>query len=262
MNVTCTVNTSSLSRGIAAANGYSKRTLPEIINTSGYWISINAKAGMPFVTPEKIDAELAVIPTQVIGKRGQPLKRKKTFSGGMSPIQRSSKAPLATLIVLARTNPRSNYNALTNNRYALPSLRGMSASGFHAAVAALEDKMVKTRHRSGKFLLSGWIPVVQKMAFYAVQKFSRGGPSPSEGRRNFYGADLGHARPAFPGELCSAEISNDVGTEGVNAASFNRALMLHGVPALQSAVDREGVKQMEYALKKAGEELKQEWDKV
>jgi hypothetical protein len=257
MDVTCQVDTTGLTSGINAAQGYTKRTLPQMVNTSGYWIAVNAKNGLPFVTPEKVDSEMATIVTPKIGKRGKILSQKKaknkTLSGGTER---------AFLIVMARTVPGSNYNILTGNRYALPSLKGMSASGFHATIAFLVDQMLKSRHRSGKFLVAGWIPAVRKMLPYTAQRFIRGAGSPLEGARSFFGANLGGATPAMAGgDYCAATIENDVGMEGKNAASFNRALMLYGVPALQAAVDREGTKQMEYALSKFEKELKDETDK-
>ncbi len=262
MDVTVKVDTKGLQSGLAYASQYTKRSLPEMVNTSAYWVAVNAKNNLPFVTPGKIDAELSVITSPVIGKRGKPLKNKKTFSGGMSPLQRSNKAPLAALIVLARTNPNSRYNLLTNQRYALPSLKGMSAAGFHAAVAALVDKMVKLRHRSGKFLVAGWIPAIRDMRHFTSSKFLKSQPSASDGAASFYGSGLGMAKQATAGKYdCFATIENDVGMEGQNAASFNQALMKYGVPATQSAVDREGIENAKYALRKYDEELCREVNK-
>ncbi len=254
----------NLQRGLALASAHTKRTLPELVNTSGYWIAINAKAGLPFVTPEKIDIELWTIKTPVIGARGKPLKRKKFYRAGFSPQQRSEAAPLAALIIQARARPGSAYNDLTNNRYALAAspFKGVSREAGAARMAALIDKMIKQRHRSGHFLIAGWIPNIRTLAPLASQKFLRGGPSPLEGQRSYYGANLGEATPARPNLLlCICKIENHVGTQGPNAANFNRALILYGQPGLQSAVDREGKQQAQYGLQKAGAELKQLVDK-
>jgi len=248
-----------LANGIAAAAQYSKRTVPQIVNTSAYWVAVNAKNGMPFVAPERVDSELAVIATPVIGKRGKPLKRKRTFRGGISEGQRRKDVPLAALIVAARANPKSNYNQITNQRYRLPGgnpFKGVSRAEGAARMRELEDRMIKSRHRSGKFLLAGWIPAIRTLAGLAVTKFLRGAGKPSEGAKSFYGGELGSAQPARENELeASATIANEVGAEGMNAGNFNRALMLYGIGPLQMAIDQEGERQMAYALKKYEAEL-------
>ena len=69
---------------------------------------------------------------------------------------------------------------------------------------------------------------------------------------------LGDAQPAQEGFQSFVVIENEVGMEGKNAANFNEALLTHGGPGLQAAIDGEGTKQMNCALKKMGEELEKE----
>ena len=257
MNVSVKIDTSGLARGIFAASKYSTRTMPQLVNTAAYWVAINAKNSMPFVQPGVIDAQLAVIESPEIGKRGKPLKRRKVFSAGISPLQDRKDVAMAVLIVSARANPASRYNLLTNQLYALGKnpFKGVSRAAGAAAMRALVDKMIKSRHRSPKFLLTGWIPAIRIMARFAVQKFMRGGASPSDGARQYYGADLGTAQVAGEGWACAAAIENDVGMEGKNAANFNSALMKYGAGPLQAAVDQEGERQLAYAMRKYEEEL-------
>lgn len=258
MQVNATVDSSGLQAGLAYASKYTKRSLPEMVNTSAYWVAVNSKNNLPFVPVERIDAEMAKITVPVIGKRGKPLKRKTQYRGGMSPIQTSKEAPLAVLIIQARANPSSNYNRLTNNRWLLTKspFKGVSRTEGRAAMRQAEDKQIKSRRRSGKFLIVGWIPAIREMAKWTASKFLKSQPSPGEGRDAFYGGNFGQATPAgYDRFNCNATIENDIGGQGQNAASYNQALMRYGIPATQAAVDREGIEQAKYALKKYDAEL-------
>lgn len=255
MKLQADIDMTGLIAGTQAAMRFSKRTPAQVINTSIYWVAVNAKNAMPFVTPERVDTELSVISNPVIGKKGKALKNKKVFT----PKQ-SKDAPLVALIVAARANPNSRYNRLTNSRYALRQnpFKGVSLAAGRAAMRLLIDKMVKARHRSGHFLMVGWIPAVRALLPFSVQKFMKGNA------RGFMqghsgGGELGAAEPAKEGsEIVTASITNAVGMEGKNAASFNRALWSYGAPILQDAVDGEGVRQMEYAIKHAEKELEED----
>lgn len=252
MNIGVEINMQGFTKGVTAAMAFSKRTPAQVVNTSAYWVAVNAKNAMPYVTPDRVDAELSVIESPVIGKRGKPLKRKKLFTP-----RESNQVPFAALIIAARANPSSYYNRTTGSRYLLTKnpFKGVSRAAGRAAMAALIDKMVKSRHKSGKFLLAGFVPAVQEMAAFAVQKYMPGAPRAD--RTGYYGGSLGSASPAREGDtVASATIMNRVGMEGRNAASFNKALWEIGAPVLQQAVDDEGRKQMEYALKHAGDEFK------
>lgn len=122
---------------------------------------------------------------------------------------------------------------------------------------AAEDKMIKARHSSGSFLKAGWIPAVRIMLTYSVNRYRRGsstGP-PLEGAKSFYGADLGTATPAQAGSYnATATIENNIGYQGKNAASFDHALQLYGVPTLQAACDGEGAINMQYYIDHSAKE--------
>lgn len=259
MTTNVTIDRTRLDEGLNMALSVTKRSVPEICNTSAYWIAVNAKQGLPYVTPEKINTELGVVKQAVFGKRGKPLKNKKRYiSTRMGDSQQS--VPMAALIVAARANPSSVYNRLTNSRYLLSKnpFKGVSRAAGRAAMAALIDKMVKTRRRSTKFLLAGWIPAIRKLMPFTKQKYIKGSARPLDGASQYFGGDLGDATVAIKGGYWTrAVIENAVGMEGQNAASFNRALMTYGAPALQIAVDREGEQQAAYALKQYEKELKE-----
>jgi hypothetical protein len=263
MPITVTLDMSRLNRGIEESGRYSRRTTPELVNTAAYWVAVNAKAGMPFVTAERVDTEMGTIVSPVIGVSGKVLKRPKFFSSGKKVSVRGSgggaarEVPLAAMIVAARAKAGSKYNQLTNNRYALSRnpFKGFSRSLGAQKMAALVNKMIASRHSSGRFLMAGWIPVVQGLRPYTAQRFLRGGASASEGSGAFYGGELGRASAAKEGERCTAVIENDVGGQGENAVSMNRALLQYGSGPLQAALDGEGTRMIEYGLRKMEAEL-------
>lgn len=261
MNVQIQVDTSGLAAGIAAAKKYSKRTMPELVNTSAYWIAVNAKNEMPFVTQEKINTDLGTIVSLKVGKRGKflsPKYSRNLMKSGRRMGDITQNVPLSVLIIQARANYNSNYNRLTHHRWALRAspFAGKTRAAGRAAMKAAENRLINSRHSSTKFLLAGWIPVIKEMARHAIKKYTRGAPPALEGKDSYYGADLGGATPATEAaEVAAAVIENNIGGQGVNAKNYNDALMTHGLPALQSAIDREGTQQMNYALKKMEQEL-------
>lgn len=260
--VNVTIDSKNLTAGIAAAWKYSKRTMPEIVNTAGYWISVNALHNTPFVAVERINTELGVIVTPKIGKRGKPLSTKSAKNRVYS--SRVGDVPVAALIVAARANPSSHYNQLTGGRYKLDKnpFKGVSRAAGRAAMAALVHRMIAARRSSVRFIGAGFVKAIHDLKAFAAQKFLKGGPSPSEGDKDYHGADLGEG---IPGEVSSltpiAYVRSYVGTEGANAGSHNRALLTYAAPALQQATTQEGEYQANYALRKMAEELKEETDK-
>ena len=268
MNVTVEIDTSRLNLGLRLARQYSHSTLPELVNTAACVVAYFAKNETPYVTIQRIDEELGTIVTPVIGKRGKPLSQKnaenKIYSGGKTVTVNGREVPIAALIISASvvrpdigaTPSAKKYNQLTHFRWARASspFKGVSRAAGAAAMKAAISRMIKRRHSSIKFLMSGWTPVVQALLPLSKTKFIRGSP-PLNDKKNYYGAELGHATPATMGDVCVATIENLVGMEGPNAENYNAALMTHGMAALQSAVDREGNYEIEYACKKMEKEL-------
>lgn len=258
INISCKIDTSKLNQGLAIAAQFTKRTPAEAVNTAGLEVAINAKYRTPFVKVKTIDEELGTMSIPTIGRNGRELNQKysknKTFYGtAMGDLQKE--VPLTVLIMMARARPGSNYNILTNNRYAIPqgSFKGFSRALMLFKMQTMIDNMIKQRHQSGNFLMVGWNPAIEILKRYSVNKWRRGGPPSREGENNYRGGDLGSATAAQPGaELAICIIENNIGGEGVNAANFNRALLEYGTEPLQRALDDEGAKQMQYFLDHAG----------
>lgn len=270
MNVKCTIDSSGINNAIAFGARWTKRTPAQVVDTVGCEVAIGAKNDMPFVTVPTIDAELGMMVSPKLGKRGKQVKGNQfTGNGKKVLVTRKGVAtpvPLAVLIIQARARSGSKYNADTNNRYAGPSpFKGVTQLRGMAAMAAAVSKMIGRRHSSGSFLLAGWIETIRTMLPFSVNRFRRGssnGP-PLEGARSYYGANLGGAEPAQAGSVNAVcTIHNDIGYIGANAASFDKALQEHGAPALQRALDREGRNTMDFALKAAGKELEQGFNRL
>lgn len=249
-----TIDASGLNRGLALANQWTKRTPAQSCNQAALEVSLAAQKATPFVTPEVVDRELAIIATPIIGKRGKPTKKKylKAFKTVDNP-----EVPLAALIVAARANPNSHYNELTASRYKLPSnpFKGVPRAVGRWLMKSLIDRMGKARHSSGHYLQAGWVKAIR-----GLLRSDRGrkyGGSGNAGVKPTGGnwENLGDVKPAQAGQpVAYAMIENSVGGEGANFESHNRALNQYGGPALQHALDNEGAKQMEYFLKKSGQE--------
>lgn len=229
------------------ASKYTKRAPADTCNFVGKEVAFGAYANTPYVTAPKIDAELDVIVSPVIGKRGKPLKNRKQYS-----IGKAQNVPLAALIIQARANSRSRYNVLTNLRYALSGspFKGVSRQAGAAAMAALIDNMIKSRRRSVSFIRAGWVRAMKVLKSLTPSRFGGKSGIPSNANEA-----LGDVIPAQQGRTETfCLIENDVGLEGKNSESHNRALQQYGAPALQMAMDMEGRKQMDYVLKKMGRE--------
>lgn len=245
--VSVKIDMTGFNRGFQLAQQFTRKAPAEACNYAGKEVAFEAYNNTPFVTPQRVDAELNVIMVPKIGVRGRRLKT-KTMAVTEPGFQG---VPLSVLVIQARANPNSRYNQLTAGRYALPQspFKGVSREAGRAAMAALVDAMVKNRHRSGHFVASGWLPAIQKLKAALSSRW--GGARPPARVQN---EGLGDAQPAQSGSTTVAcVIENDVGLEGQNAASHNRALM-QTTPALQSALDTVGRKEMRYALTKMGKE--------
>jgi hypothetical protein len=259
MEVKVTLDMRGLTAGINAAAQYSKRTLPQIVNTSAYWIARNTMNSMPFVTIAQIDKEMGTVVSAKIGVRGNPLKNKKVYSSSRMVSAtfggKTKMVPFAALLVasMASKNPHKvrNILKLTENPFkGVPKVMG------NAFMRMLVDKLIKKKHSSIKFLLAGWVQAVRILAPFAVQTFARQNRGSMENAKNYYGTDLGTAMPAQEGFTCAAEIVNYVGMSGSAEKEYNDALLRYGTGPLQNAINREGKIQMDYALDHAGGELR------
>jgi len=266
LNVTVKWDTTRLDRGLTMAAAFSKRTLPQVVNTAAYWVAVNAKNAMPFVTQERIDTDLGVIKTVVtVGKSGKALKKASTRTsfGRMVSVKykgRTKQVPYAALIISARAKPGSHYNELTKGKWALDKnpFAGESPRAGRSAMKAAIMKMVKARHSATKFLLAGWVPAVRALLPFTAQKFMKGTVSLGADAKAYHGTNIGGAVVALPGTTCGAVIENAVGGFGVNAEKYNEALQKHGLPGFEAALSKEGESAMAYALKHMDADLVKE----
>lgn len=246
----CTVDISGLQAAIKERVKYPGRTEAEVVNNAAFWVAYNTREAMPFSPIGRIDAELgvAVNLTKIkSGKRFSRNKKKFTFTAGKSGDIVTS-VPLAALIINARANPNSNYNKITNSRYAGPSpFKGLSRSAGAAAMAGAISRMIKSRHSSIKFLRLGWA-----MALQALWRFKGGIPAKRDFSTKGDYSQFGQVIIAQEGGTkVMAMISNDIGVEGsVNAPNYNAAMLRYGVPALQAAINREERQMLAYMIEK------------
>jgi hypothetical protein len=235
----------------------SSRTPQQIVDTAAFWITVNARKFTPFTTQAKIDTELSVSTRPKLFKSGKPMKTKKLLSFGNlglnAKIPKYADVPLVALIIQASSNPGSNYNQLTNSRFALTNspFKGVYRQQGAALMKAAMDRLVKARHSSTHYLASGWLAPQRILYPLAVRSWGRGSSSDAG-----TGADLsasqsarGSATPASSGLACFATIENSTGGIGPNADKQNQALIKFGSAPLQQAADLEEAQLLEYTRK-------------
>ena len=273
MVVSTEIDTSRLNLGIQKGLRWSHRTPAQVVNTCACEVAIVTKNTTPFVEVATIDEELGTVVTAIIGARGRPLSTKKAgnrlnLATKTVPFLRNGvvkDVPLAVLIVQARANPNSNYNQSTGWRYALTQspFKGLSRAMGAFKMTWIISNMIAGRHRSTHFLMSMMIPAVKMLLPLSNNRWRRGsgasaaGP-PLEGNAQYFGGDTGGAIRAREGALQATCIIYVNPGGGKNAASIERAIQAHIAPAMQSAVYGEGTVQMDYACRKAAEELEKD----
>ncbi len=238
-----TWDASNLNKALQERLGAGKRTPKQATDTAAFWVAVNTAKDTPFTPMGKIDTELGV---KISG--GKNRKYKGTAMGRDVPS-----VPLARLIILARANlskmgrmtGQSNYNRLTNNRFAL-SASDLKGPG---AIDSLIHKMIAMRHKSTHFLQSGWVKAKRVLRPLAVNKFRKGEGSPMADSKFDYGTERGFADPATEGWQAQTTIGNLTGLEGINADSHNKALLTYGIEPHQEALDKEARLMKDYTTK-------------
>ena len=268
IQLNCDIDMAGLRSGIEAAQRYSKRTLPQAVNTALYSVALAARDDTPFITLERIDQDFATKVTVATFKSGKQKSAKRyqnlTRSGKamlrMETASGENMVPRAAAIVAARASQAAKYNSLTANRWALSKnpFAGVSRAAGQAAMAALVSRMLGARHSSSKYLLAGWLPAISILFPFVQHKFLKADSRPAaKGKIDF---DLGTAKAATEADP-TAMIENAVGMEGRTGPKANQALILHVTTVLQRACDNEGVKNLQYALDHAEAEMSKEVEK-
>lgn len=246
MNVSVSVDMRNFNRGFNLAMEYTSRAPALACNFAGKEVAFGTFNNTPVTTPQRVDTELLVIKNsvQAIGKRGKPIKKIVTTYNSTGAMN----------LVNLRAWAGSKYNIQTNQRYFIPGnpFKGLKVEARERALAAYADAMIKSRHRSANgFIRAGWLNSIKTLKALVPSRY--GGLAKMESGQNIEA--LGSVQPAQSGQSnATCVIENDVGLEGQNAESHNKALQQIGGPALQRALDNEGRKQMEYFLKKSGRE--------
>ena len=186
-------------------------------------------------------------------------------------------------IVLARMNPKSKFNRITSNRWAIqrPTLNAadfqraygdgaMARSVFWNFVNDAEERMKAARHSSTHFLKSGWKAVKQKLKASGFRvsgnAFGIDDGADSSGSNRLPVANLGDARAGGQGTVSQwITIENNVGTELAYpnlAAEHNAALLDYGIPALNQALAEQAQWMRDKYFPRAEAEISEAWNAV
>jgi hypothetical protein len=268
-NVSAVVDTSSIQKAIALASRTTTRTMEKLLGDTAYRVAWKAGKYTPFVSLSTIDEEMEATTTPVLSTRGArkglPLK-----SGKNIVSMNGSGLNFAMKLVQARMNPNSPFNLATDQRWFLQNPH-LSKVSLYLWLEQKAQEMVKARHSSTHFLQSGWKAVKQKIkaAGYRISGGAALGTSDDSNALNTINssqlAQLGDLTRTgnADSEIQTITISNLVGTSS-NYPSLdkehNDALLDHGAPALQRAVDEQAEEMRDWNLNKDLEaELEAEW---
>lgn len=246
MNITCRLDTRNFMAAHQILHRFARNPAESLHKAVGYVVEA-AKDNTPVTTMSRIDTDLSVVTTPVLVTRGAriglPLKdgSNRIIIGGMDT--------LAVKIILARLKVGSNYNILTDNRYAIDRATfspGMKRGGFLLRLQQAAARMVKSRHSSTGFFKITWNPLLTAIADYVPARFKA--HFKAVGGRPPVTSALGTFTPApsnTPNVTCMIE--NNVGLQqtyptlmAIRNADAHRVLG----PVLQSAIDRNFIVQM------------------
>ena len=246
---TSKVDVSVLQAAIPQIVAFGRRTLREQCVTSAAFVSLDAQENTPAVDIPTIDAELNVEVTGIT-KTGRLSSAKRPYGHRVTTVRAGKSVPNAVLIVMARTNPNSAYSQSTGNRWPLDLGQLPKGKGSLAARLAMINqwisRMTMARHSSTHFLQHGWAPAIRTLlsdpAYYAGRsKFKTNAQAKINPLNTLGSGDLGSALITSAGDAVSVTAENAVGEAGnpVLDAKHRAALVLHGTPPLQAAIDKE-----------------------
>lgn len=228
--------------------------LPALARAVGFVLE-ETKRNTPFVTTGKIDAELNVVTEPLLVRRGAraglPYKNPRSTVSVPNPS-------LALRIMLARLNKNSDYNALTDMRYALDRETfspGMGTAGFWARLQMFAQRMVKSRHSSTHFFQISWNAVIGALIPYLPGNYRGYFMSVAGADRDMTLEFLEIGQIDAHGQglsLASIKMENRIGMEGryptidaIRNMEANRILP----PILQAAIDKEFESQCQLAMR-------------
>lgn len=205
------------------------RTLPDVLNTKGFFIARRAVLETPRTSPGSIKSELGSLVTK--GSRLQLTSARSkwlTFGG-----EKYMGLSLAEAIIRAR---------FARDGKPQPTIIEMRK---------LVEKLLAVRNRSRGYLAAGWIPVIKQLEAVIDPKYRRGAPA-NDSQIKQVGLAKGKADPARAGFLLKTTIENRVGITGVRASKQNQALIRLGTPALARAFLFEAASMMKYLEERMG----------
>jgi hypothetical protein len=156
------LNTGELNKSLNLLSAHSTRLPAYLANKAARFIALEATRNMPVVDPGTIETELNAAVELVKARRGGRYRhgmkfiRSHRLFGNLGP-ERAYKPeyadiPLLTLIIQARANPNSRYNALTGHVFAGPSpFKGVSREAGAAAMLATMRRVFSARKSSTGF---------------------------------------------------------------------------------------------------------------
>lgn len=258
--VITTIETSNLNKAIVLAAEYSGRTPELVCSTAGFYIAREVSRETHKATVGDIDSKLGVSSAPILSTRGRrkglPLKSgaKKITSLGAGPVNN------AGMLVVARMWAAGKYNISTNQRWALDRASfspGEGVWGFWVKVAQHALAMVSSRHSSISFLASSAVPIIKYLEQRVAPKYRRGsGPTDpaAAGHIGKNGRPLGSAELTAGRDTAQLEGDFLVGMyPSLIAEQGNKAMWEYLAPILQTAINNESDKSLQYVAK---EEMK------
>lgn len=238
-------NQAELSTALRRASIVTGKLPSALMNRAVFSISLRAYKRMPKVDPETIRAQLQEykVPVHSYSRKGKLLgkgkaKSKSFFGDGVS-------APRLALIVSARANSGSNFNKLTNSRYAIhrSPWAGKNRELGAAAMLATMRKMFNNRVRSAGFFRT-CAGVVMFIFKRLVPSQARGGATQAVGSISKRIGKIAGGTPATGTGKATARFW----VSGTQAES-NGALFHIAEPVWQEALDNEARQVTAYAAK-------------
>ena len=239
--VTARMDTSKLEAVIPELVSFGRRTVKEQCVTSMGMILQDGQNWTPFVGIGRMDAELdAPAENERLAKLG--------FTEGDA-------------IVMARSNPDSNFNKITGSRWALTLPKTASIAGFGraygkenaasmflaAVIQPIMERMRSARHSSGHFLQAGFKAALQicvTSPFYKNRYRKREAFAPANPLNELDISGMGTTLISDGGDSVVVTGQNNVGDRmGTGNATLDskhrQALIDYASGPLQEAVDKE-----------------------
>lgn len=269
------VNASRVLRAIQLTQASSQQSLRNLLVNTAFYTAKYAYEMTPVVSRSRIDSDMQVNITQYTNaKRNRVSKAKKTTPyTKVTSTTGSNKAPLAVLIVMARTRKDSPYSIATGNRWPLQLSRLPTGPGSAAArqqmIGDWVTRMVRARHSSTGFLRMGWQDCLNRIKRlpggrnYANVIDISATVTPG---RNKLKSDLGTASAGGGALTPWVRIENTVGTNLGRGSTpelqrkYQAVLHTLGAKILNQALNAQADQMRAFRLPRVGGELKKAWE--